>query len=394
MNLRFRWLALLPLLGVLLACSNNSDVPQAPPLYNQSTPQAVTLPASVTTPAAGWAMSCAVLADGTLRCWGDDSFGQLGDTASGVACYGGYAACSNGPVAVAAPPATWQRVSAGYAHACGLDNAGAAWCWGYGYDGQLGSGSATRSSVPVAVTGALSFNRIAVSLSGPLSCGITTGNALYCWGTAFFGQPGTGVNAAASASPYRIGPSQNFTAVAVGDAHTCALDAGGLAYCWGANNYGQVGDGTTTDRSVPTAVLGGRTYTAIVAGVAHTCALRSDGTVDCWGAGGLIGRATTTTTEQATPTAVTGAPSFTTLVAGAWHTCALTGAGATWCWGDNSRTQFGDGTTTAGAVPRAITALPTFAQLAAGAGHTCGVTAGGVMSCWGANTFGQTGRLP
>jgi alpha-tubulin suppressor-like RCC1 family protein len=387
-------IAIVLIVGAALTACSDSDDPSAPATRVQATPVNVTLPAAVAQPGAGWAFTGAVLADGSLRTWGNNLYWQLGNGGAGVTCVEGYAICSNGPVAVSAPPATWTRVSGGLRHGCGLDGAGAAWCWGSGRAGQLGNGLAASSTVPVPVSGGLVFTQIAVSLAGDLSCGIAAGNALHCWGSGYYGQGGTGGSSNFASVPYRVAPAQNFTAVAVGELHACALDGAGAAYCWGANSHGQVGDGTTTQRNVPTLALGGRTYTQIVTGLAHSCALDAAGVAYCWGAADQIGRASTTTAERATPTAVSGAQRFTRIAAGGWHTCGLDVAGATWCWGNNSYAQFGDGGSVSSLTPRQITALPAFAQLIAGGAHTCGVTAAGAMSCWGANTYGQTGRLP
>jgi hypothetical protein len=112
---------------------------------------------------------------------------------------------------------------------------------------------------------------------------------------------GNGSAAQLALAPYRVSPTQSFTAVAVGEVHACALDGAGEAFCWGANGLGQVGDGTLVDRTLPVAALGGRSYTQIVAGLAHTCALDASGVAFCWGASGQIGRTSASAVDQATP---------------------------------------------------------------------------------------------
>src|SRR5262249_7426045 len=159
-------------------------------------------------------------------------------------------------------------------------------------------------------------------------------------------QPGNGSSAQTALAPYRVAPTQSFTASAVGEVHACALDGSGAAFCWGANGVGQVGDGTLADRALPVAALGGRTYTQIVAGLAHTRPCDGSGVAFCWGASGQIGRTSASAVDQATPGAVSGAQRFVQIAAGGSHTCGIDGAGQTWCWGDNSRFQFGDGTVT------------------------------------------------
>lgn len=380
--------------ALLAACGSDSDPPPPIQLKRQPTPLAVTLPAAATTAAAGWAHTCAITAGGALQCWGANGWGQLGNGGASVPCVEGYARCSNGPVAVTAPPAQWSRIAAGLRHSCGLDAAGAAFCWGANYAAQLGSNTSNGSAVPVAVLGGLTYSALAVSLTGDLSCGIAAGNALHCWGRGFLGQFGQGTTTTVSTTPLRVGATQTFTTVALGDLHACALDAAGALFCWGANGHGQVGDGSTTDRLVPTAALGGRSYTQLVTGVAHSCALDAAGVAYCWGSAHQIGRASTTAIERATPTAVAGAQRFVRIAAGAEHTCGLEAGGQLWCWGANDVSQFGDGGTTSSLEPRRIDGVPAFAQLVAGGGHTCGLTAAGAMSCWGATTYGQRGSLP
>jgi alpha-tubulin suppressor-like RCC1 family protein len=385
-----RWFVILG--ATMLGACNYGDDYRPIEIKRQATPQQVNTAPTVTSPAAGWAHTCAVLSNGTMSCWGGNQVGQLGNGGNGLSsCADGYAVCSNGPVTVSGAT-QWTSAAGGYLYTCGLDNAGAAHCWGWGRWGQLGNGVLASTTTPTDVSGGLVFTQLSASKGGDLVCGIS-GNGVFCWGTGYFGQPGTGGVTQLASVPYRVAPSQSFTAVSVGELHACALDTTGAAWCWGANGLGQVGDGTQTDRTLPTLVLGGRTYTQITAGLAHTCALDNTGVAFCWGASGQIGRTTTTTVEQATPTAVAGAQTFTRIAAGGWHTCGIDAGGQTFCWGDNSYSQFGDGTTTSSQLPRQITGLPAFTQIVAGGAHTCGVTAAGAMYCWGANTYGQSGRL-
>jgi len=375
----------------LSACGGDDDFRIE--LKSQPTPLQVPLAQAATSVSAGWAHSCAVLADGSSACWGGNQFGQLGNGGQALAsCADGTAVCSNGPVAVSGAT-QWTRVAGGFLYTCGIDSAGAAHCWGAGRRGQLGDGNQATSTVPTNVSGALVFGALAAATGGDLMCGIGTGGALHCWGTGYFGQPGNGSVAQLAIVPYRVSPNQSFTALAVGEVHACALDGAGAAFCWGANGVGQVGDGTLADRTVPVAALGGRSYTQIVAGLAHTCALDGSGVAFCWGASGQIGRTSAGAVDQATPGAVAGTQRFVQIAAGGSHTCGIDNLGQTWCWGDNSRSQFGDGSVASSQVPVRIAGMPAFAQITAGGGHTCGVTAAGAVWCWGADTYGQTGRL-
>jgi alpha-tubulin suppressor-like RCC1 family protein len=163
----------------------------------------------------------------------------------------------------------------------------------------------------------------------------------------------------ASAGP-ATADSQRFVQISTGDYHTCGLTSSGAAYCWGANSNGQLGDGTTTDSSAngPQRVLGGLRLASISAGFEFTCGLTSRGAAYCWGDNdyGQLGDGTTTDSDENGPQPVIGGLRFASNQPGAFHTCGLTTRGATYCWGRNVEGQLGDGTTTSSGVngPQAV----------------------------------------
>src|SRR5947208_1416093 len=182
------------------------------------------------------------------------------------------------------------------------------------------------------------------------------------------------------------------TAVSGGTFHTCVLITSGGVKCWGYNVHGQVGDGTTTDRW-PAVDVSGLTsgVAAIAAGGNHTCALTTGGGVKCWGANnhGQLGDGTST--DRWTAVSVSGLSSGVSAIsAGFSHSCALTTGGGVKCWGSNSNGQVGDGTITDRWTPVDVSGLTTgVAAVAAGGNHTCALTTGGGVKCWGANSTGQ-----
>jgi hypothetical protein len=168
-------------------------------------------------------------------------------------------------------------------------------------------------------------------------------------------------------------------AVSSGASHVCAVTDRGAAYCWGNDSAGKLGDGTTTDRLVPTPVTGGLKFTDIGAsGGDHTCALTTDGVTYCWGSNGVGQMGAGSISDQDTPTQVSGGLTFTQLSVGGLHNCALTAGGAAYCWGSNSNGQIGNGAaTTVIDTPTMVSGGLTFVALSAGYEHTCGLTAAG-----------------
>ena len=173
-------------------------------------------------------------------------------------------------------------VSAGSIHNCGVTTAGAAYCWGWNGFGQLGNGTNTKSNVPVAVTGGLTFQ--SVSAGSIHSCGVTTAGAAYCWGNnGHGGQLGNGTNTKSNV-PVAVTGGLTFQSVSAGSIHSCGVTTAGAAYCWGNNGHGgQLGNGTNTKSNVPVAVTGGLTFQSVSAGLQHSCGVTTAGTAYCWG---------------------------------------------------------------------------------------------------------------
>ena len=182
------------------------------------------------------------------------------------------------------------------------------------------------------------------------------------------------------------------TAIATGGNHTCAVAATGTVSCWGRNDDGQLGNGTTTDATTPVAVTGITDATAVAAGARHTCALAATGTVSCWGRNdyGQLGNGTTT--SATTPVAVAGITNAVAVAAGGYHTCALAATGTVSCWGGNGYGQIGNGTTNSATTPVAVAGITDATAIAVGAIHTCALADTGTVSCWGSNISGQLGN--
>jgi alpha-tubulin suppressor-like RCC1 family protein len=352
---------------------------------NRSTPMDVVgLSSGVTALAGGERHTCAVTSGGGVRCWGSNSYGQLGD---------GTTTQSNTPVDVIGLSSGVTVLAAGYYHTCAIASGGALKCWGYNFYGQLGDGTTTNRSAPVDVIG-LSSGVNALAAGYYHTCALSSGSALKCWGYNSSGQLGDGTTTNRRAPVDVVGLASGVTALAAGYSHTCAIASGGALKCWGFNSHGQLGDGTTTDRSTPVDVVGlSNGVTALAVGGYHTCAIASGGAVKCWGFNfsGQLGDGTTT--QRSTPVDVIGLSSgVIALAAGYSHTCTIASDGGLKCWGDNSNGQLGDGTTISNSMPVDVVGLASdMTVLAAGGYHTCAIASGGALKCWGYNSYGQLG---
>jgi alpha-tubulin suppressor-like RCC1 family protein len=355
------------------------------------------LTSGVSAISAGAYHTCALTSAGGVKCWGKNAAGQLGDgTTEDKATAVNVSGLSSGVT----------KISAGGAHQCALTSAGAVKCWGANYAGQLGDGTLESKATPVAVSG-LSSGVTAISAGGSHTCALTSAGAVKCWGSNYLGQLGDGTSTgpeqcgakpevfACSKTPVEVSSLTSAVAtISAGEQHTCAVTSAGGAKCWGRNFEGELGDGTTTNKSAPAEVSGfSITAATISGGEHHTCALTSVGGAKCWGENeyGQLGDGTTT--DKSTPAEVSGLTTGVTAIsAGHRHTCALTSAGGVKCWGDNESGRLGDGTTTEKSTPVDVSGLTSgVAAISAGGEHICAVTSAGGAKCWGSDYYGQLG---
>ena len=313
--------------------------------------------------------SCAVLTSGGVVCWGLNSSGQLGN---------GSTTSSSTPVAVSGLSAGVASIAVGGNTSCAVLTSGAIKCWGDDSNGQLGDGSpSTNSSTPVLVSGITTGVLVDVSLTH--TCAVITGGAVTCWGSGV-------------AAPVALaGISSGATDVTVGLYHSCAVVVGAVK-CWGDNGWGQLGNGSTTSSPTTpvTAVASGGT--AVTAGGEFTCAVVSGG-AQCWGLNMVGELGNGSTTNSSTPVAVSGlSAGVASISTGSLHACALLIGGALKCWGSNSRGQLGNGSTTNATTATDVSGIPSGAiSLGVGNSQACAVLSGGTMKCWGRNSSGQLG---
>jgi hypothetical protein len=332
--------------------------------------------------AGGFYHACAFTLASEAQCWGNNGDGRLGTGSAGgqstspvpvIEAQSVDTLVNGDTVVVGQVRLLVQDLSAGEAHTCGIDLSQRAWCWGRNAEGQLGRGSLSAffPATPVNTTDLFKV----VSVGGLHTCAITVGGGGRCWGYNAAGQLGDGSNATSAelvAVPgaFRTDPLVIFHSpdpdfplppgpfVAAGYDHSCAITVGGPTLCWGLNEYGQVGDGTTVNRASPVTVAGGHAFAAVTAGLRHTCALDTEGAAWCWGDDTYGELGDGTHVASATPVAVAGGLRFAYLKAGELSTCGVTSAGVGYCWGDNEYGQLGDGTTTSSNVPAKVAFQP------------------------------------
>ncbi len=334
---------------------------------------------------AGSEMTCAALADGTVRCWGRNNVGQLGNGAKTFDPVGRPVQVTGLTDAIA--------VSAGVEYACALRAGGTVVCWGGNALGVLGNGTATDSLTPTPVTGLTGVKEIAAGFSA--TCALKTDGTVWCWGRG--GDYGT-TSLTQSNVPVQVTGLANVQHLANanegGTSFTslvCALLADKTVQCFSNyNGSGQLGNGTKDSSRTPAPVSGIGDASAIMASLLHACAVRADGTW-CWGASQLVGDGSVE--NRLSPVKVSPTL-FAELSSGFEHTCARETGGAVWCWGSNNRGQSGDGATIKVSDYRLSPAKSNVTDavlLSAGMFHNCVHTKTKRTLCWGANNFGELG---
>ncbi len=383
---------------------------------------------------AGEFHTCAVLDDGSLRCWGLGIHGQLGyGNQNAIGDQTGETPDGVGPVDLGAGRSA-AELSAGDEHTCAVLDDGTVRCWGngefgalgYGNEDDIGESESPGSAGPVDLGAGRTAT--AIASGGGHTCAVLDDGAVRCWGSNEFGQLGYGnetrIGDDAGETPGTVGPvdlgaGRTATAIAAGEIHTCALLDDGTARCWGAGAVGQLGYGSPDDigdtetpaAAGPVEFGFGRFATAITAGGRHTCALLDDATVRCWGLGGdgRLGYGNTDnfgddpgeTPGALGPVELGPGRTATAITAGLRHVCALLDNGTVRCWGDGAFGQLGYGNpddigNDAGETPGTVDPVDLGAArrgtaITAGGNHTCALLDSGRIRCWGDGAFGALG---
>lgn len=340
----------------------------------------VRAPITFTSIATGYLHTCALTPEGAAWCWGQNASCELGT--------GTCTAPITSPVSIH-PTLRFRQIAPGDHFTCGILLSGATQCWGNNSFGTLGNGTFLSSAVPVTPVGGHTF--VSISTGANHVCGLTAGGSAYCWGDNDDGAIGDSTGLRRNA-PSKVSGGYSFLTIVTGREHTCGLTEAHTAYCWGENIDGELGDGTFQDRHSPTLVGGGRLFTKLAAGEWHNCGISAALETWCWGWNeqGQVGDGSKVNRGQ--PTRVTGGDVFTSIFPSGWSTCGLLASGEAKCWGDGGDAQIGDGANVDRLLPTAVSGGHQFITLTRGlAYHYCGRRIDGVVLCWGMNDTGQLG---
>ncbi len=325
---------------------------------------------------------CAVVADGSVRCWGGNSLGQLGD---------GTTVDRLVPVSLTGPVFEATAIAAGGEHSCALLPSGYLRCWGSNARGQLGLPGMTGSSSPVDIVAAGGGIK-SVAAGSEHTCVLKISGAVLCWGANSHGQLGNDSTVDSSVPVSPLGLDSGVIRLATKGIHTCAVMDDRTVRCWGYNLFGQIGDGTSTDRLRPTMVPNIANVDAVTAAGWRTCVLTLDAAVSCWG--DVEHHVSDGSLDVISPIPVpvggfTGRP--TAISDDGDSACIVDALGGVQCWGDNFVGQLGDGTRNYRRVPGYVVGLQQGVREVAVGGATCAMLVSGAIQCWGTNYSGQLG---
>ncbi len=330
---------------------------------------------------AGMGHTCILTGDHGILCWGYNRYGQLGD--------GTTQSCHElKPVIGMSHDVFYMTTSADANHTCAVLDDGETFCWGSNMWGQLGNGSLVLAPAPRRVFDLSEVRH--VSAGNGFTCAVPSDGSLWCWGQRF----NTSFISDTSFPTRLSSPTGGVAGVRAGESHSCALMQDGSVRCWGDNDYGQLGDGSTNLSTTPVVVhnLGGKAR-AVRVGDDFSCVLLASGTVRCWGHNdhGQLGLGSTQ--DSHLPAMISLPGKANAIGTGAHHACAVLNDGSLYCWGDNTFGQIGDGSEQDRTSPVRVNLSSAATSVAAGDYHTCALLQNGQVWCWGTNGQGQMGNI-
>lgn len=294
-------------------------------LVDRSSPVVVTGGRLWSDIASGASHTCAIRTDSTAWCWGRNDYGQLGN---------GTTTTSKAPVPVSGGE-TWKSISSGFHHTCGVRTDGSAWCWGWT---GLSDAPGDRSTVPVRV-GTAVWSDVSAGLN--FTCGVRSDRTAWCWGENGYYNVGDGTTVS-RAAPVQVSGGGSWIEVEAGEQHACGRRADQSLWCWGLRLFAEDPDNPDDVLTVPTRI-GSASWIAVGGRGFHECAVQLDGSAWCWGPGdqGQLGNGTTTPRQL--PTQVSGTGTWLAVSGGEGYTCGIKSDKTLWCWGGNYSGQLGLG---------------------------------------------------
>lgn len=367
--------------------------------------------------------SYAIKSDGTLWAWGNNLLGPLGSGVStssvpvqvgtdndwAILTYGNRAIKANGtlwawgngflgngvqtttpfeltPIQIGTDKWVSMACNGGSTYAVKPD--GSLWVWGFNTVGQLGIGNTTNQASPLQLNNPIN-TWLSISAGATYSLAVRTNGTLWAWGENNVGQLGDGTTTNRTVQT-QIGADTKWTSAVAGQDHSVGLKADGTLWAWGHNNFGQLGDGTGSDRSSPTQIGSGTNWVSIAAGAEHSIGLRADGTLWTWGHNNYGQLGDGSTTDRNAPAQLGTDNNWASVAAGNFYCLALKTNGTLWAWGQNANGQLGDGSTTDKSSPVQI-GTATWTSITANSYHSMGIRSNGTLWCWGDNGYGQLG---
>lgn len=345
---------------------------------------------------AGTMHACDIASGGIVWCWGLNGVeGRVGDPNMGNSVYTAL------PYKVS-ETIRFKQLSSFGRHTCGIAIDDRAYCWGYNGWGGLGSGTEVPSSpTPLLVAGGIKFRQI--SAGSDHSCGVSLANTAYCWGHDDWRQLGDG-KSGYTTSPVAVQLAEAVRMIEAGPAFSCAVTIAGKAYCWGANSIGQVGDGQPIAYgnvfvALPNEVVGNQIFASIDLGNQYTCGTTFTGNVYCWGRNGNRFGNGPQGVDASSPQLGANGMQFKSISTGFEHACGVAQDLGIWCWGSNGNGRLGVNLANGSSTPVRVNGNLSGQEVAAsgigtGSGsHTCAISVDRLtVLCWGRNDVGQLGN--
>jgi len=358
----------------------------------------------------GGQFACGIVGGGKVVCWGNGSYGKLGNGGAGNVTVPTPVDLTN-----VSSNKAFVEVVTGESHACARTDSGSVYCWGDATEGQLGIGTNSAMNVPtlIDVTSVAAPKAvIGLSTKGSLTCALISDGRAFCWGPDYYEQLGNGQGTTSSNVPTQVAATTPFTQIAAATDHACALTSDGDTYCWGSVQSGGIGNGSNTGqpKNVPAAILttslpsNDTSFKALIPGGDSTCGITAAGLSFCWGSDnfGVLGNGGGNSNALAPSatlmTSVGGRAQVVATTVGYNNGCLLNAAGKPHCWGLDSFGTVGNGDPLADVMApvavtvTSITSSQTFRTMSVGIANACGINGDGLGFCWGEGFAGAIGN--